>query len=67
MLHYSFGERLRVFHAFLETRLRLLAADLTVVAQISIMFAALLWIPYYVSLNAEGISALYLKPTFIQG
>jgi len=33
---YAFGERLRVFyHAFLETLLPSLAADLAVVAQIS--------------------------------
>ena len=33
IIHYGFGERLRVFHAFLEKLLRLLAVDLTVVAQ----------------------------------
>ena len=46
IIHYGFGERLRVFHAFLEKLLRLLAVDLTVVAQISNIVAALLWIPY---------------------
>ena len=54
IMHYGFGERnksflrlrLRVFHAFLEKLLRLLAVDLTVVAQISNIVAALLWIPY---------------------
>ena len=43
---YGFGERLRVFHAFLEKLLRLLVADLTVVAQLSNIIAALLWISY---------------------
>ena len=28
IIHYGFGERLRVFHAFLEKLLRLLAVDL---------------------------------------
>ena len=46
IVHYGFGERLRVFHAFLEKLLRLLAVDLTVVAQISNIVAALLWITY---------------------
>ena len=46
IIHYGFGERLRVFHAFLEKLLRLLAVDSTVVAQISNLVAALLWIPY---------------------
>ena len=46
IMHYGFGERLRVFHAFFEKLLRLLAVDLTVVAQISNIVAALLWIPY---------------------
>ena len=46
IIHYGFGERLRVFHAFLEKHLRLVAVDLTVVAQISHIVAALLWIPY---------------------
>ena len=35
IIQYGFGERLRVFHAFLEKLLRLSAVDLTVVAQIS--------------------------------
>ena len=35
-----------------------MAADLTVVAQISNIVAALLWIPYYVSSNADGIYAV---------
>ena len=34
-IHYGFGERLRVFHAVLKKLLRLLAASLIVVAQIS--------------------------------
>jgi len=46
IIHYGFGERLRVFHAFLEKLVRLLATDFTVVAQISNIVAALLWIPY---------------------
>ena len=46
IIYYDFGERLRVFHAFLETLLRLSAVDATVVAQISNIVAALLWIPY---------------------
>ena len=46
IIHYGFGERLRVFHALLEKLLRLLPADFTVVAQISNIVAALLWIPY---------------------
>ena len=46
IIYYDFGERLSVFRAFLETILRLLAADLTLVAQISNIVAALLWIPY---------------------
>ena len=46
--------------------MRLLAADLTVVAQISNIVAALLWITYYVSSNAEGIYALYLKETVMK-
>ena len=66
IIHYGFGERLRVFHAFLEKLLRLLAVDLTVVAQISNIVAALLWIPYYVSSNAEGIYDLYLKQTVMK-
>ena len=33
LIHYGFGERVRVFHAFSEKLLRLIAADLTVVAQ----------------------------------
>ena len=45
-IHCDFGERQRVFHAFLEKLLRLLAADFTVVAQISNIVAALLLIPY---------------------
>ena len=45
IIYYGFGERLRVFHAFLEKPLRLLAVDSTVVAQISNIVAALLWIP----------------------
>ena len=32
IINYGFGERLRVFHAFLEILLRLLAVDVTVVA-----------------------------------
>ena len=43
IIHYGFGERLRVFHAFLEKFLRLLAVDLTMVPQISNIVAALLW------------------------
>ena len=46
IIHYGLGERLRAFHAFLEKLLCLLAVDLTVVAQISSIVAALLWIPY---------------------
>ena len=46
IIHYGFGERLRVFHAFLEKLLRLSVVDSTVVAQISNIVAALLWIPY---------------------
>ena len=46
IIHYGFGERLRVFHAFLEKLLRLSAVDSTVVAQISNIVAALLWVPY---------------------
>ena len=46
IIHYGFGKRLRVLHAFLGKLLRLLAVDLTVVAQISNIIAALLWIPY---------------------
>ena len=46
IIHYGFGERLRVFHDFLEKLLRLSAVDSTVVAQISNIVAALLWIPY---------------------
>ena len=46
IIHYGFGERLRVFHASLETLLCLSAVDSTVVAQISNIVAALLWIPY---------------------
>ena len=46
IIHYGYGERIRVFHAFLEKLLRLLAVDLTVVAQISNIVAALLWIPH---------------------
>ena len=45
IIHYGFGERIRVFHIFLEKLLHLLAADFTVVAQISNIVAALLWIP----------------------
>ena len=33
IIHYGFGERLRVFHAFLETLLRLLAVDCCCVAE----------------------------------
>ena len=44
IIHCDFGERLRVFHAFLEKLLRLLAKDLTVVAQILSIVVALLWI-----------------------
>ena len=46
IMHCDSGERIKVLHAFLEKPLRLLAADLTVVAQISNIVAALLWIPY---------------------
>ena len=46
IIHYGFGERLRVFHDFLEKLLRLSAVDSTVVAQISNIVPALLWIPY---------------------
>ena len=46
IIHYGFGERLRVFHAFLRKLLRLLAVDLTVVAKLSSIVAALMWIPY---------------------
>ena len=46
IIHYGFGEILRVFHAFLEKLLCLSAVDSTVVAQISNIVAALLWIPY---------------------
>ena len=46
IIYYGFGERLRVFHAFLEKLLRLSAVASTVVAQISNIAAALLWIPY---------------------
>ena len=60
------GDRLRVFHACLAKLLRLLAVDLTVVAQISNTVAALLWIPYLVSSNAEGIYDLYLKHTVMK-
>ena len=66
IIHYGFGERLRVFHACLEKLLHLLATDLTVVGQISNIIAALLWIPYQVSSNAEGIYALYLKQTVMK-
>jgi len=66
IIHYGFGERLRVFHAFLEKLLRLLAVDSTMVAQISNIVAALLWIPYQVSSNAEGIYDLYLKQTVMK-
>ena len=66
IMHYGFGERLRAFHAFLEKLLRLLAVDLTVVAQISNIVPALLWIPYFSS-NAEGIYDLYLKTNSNEG
>ena len=46
IIQYGFGERLRVFHAFLEKLLRLLAGDLTIVAQVSNIVAELLWMPY---------------------
>ena len=46
IIHYGFGERRIVFYAFLEKLFRLIAVDLTVVAQISNIVAALLWIPY---------------------
>ena len=46
LMHCDFRERLRVFMLFLETLLRLFSADITVVAQISSVVAALLWIPY---------------------
>jgi len=46
IIHYGFGERLRVFHAFLEKLLHLSAVDSPVVAQTSNIVAALLWIPY---------------------
>ena len=46
IIHYGFGERLRVFHALLEKLLRLSAVDSTMVAQILNIVAALLWIPY---------------------
>ena len=42
IINYGFGERLRVFHAFLEKLLRLLAVDIIVVAQILNIVAALL-------------------------
>ena len=46
--------------------MRLSAVDSTMVAQISNIVAALLWIPYYVSSNAEGIYDLYLKQTVMK-
>ena len=46
--------------------MRFFAADSTVVAQISNIVAALLWIPYKVSSNAEGIYALYLQQTVMK-
>ena len=46
IIHCDFGERIRAFHAFLEKLLHLLAADLTIVAQISNIVAVLLWMPY---------------------
>ena len=46
IIHYDFGERLRVFHAFLKKLLCLSAVDSTVAAQISNIVAALQWIPY---------------------
>ena len=39
---------------------------LNVVAQISSIVAAMLWIPSQVSSNAEGIYALYLKRTVMK-
>ena len=45
-MHYGLGERLRAFHAGLEKILRLLVAELTMVAHIWNSVAALLWIPY---------------------
>ena len=46
IIHYGFGEKLRVFHGFLEKLLPLFAVDLTVVALISNIVAVLQWILY---------------------